>query len=558
VRPLPTILPKRFPAFNRHGQSWRSLPVLPLLLALLVVLPVLVVASSILTPDREIWLHLAGTLLPELTRNTLLLLVGVGVGTLLLGVSLAWLVTAYHFPGRRVLEWLLVLPMAVPTYVQGFVYMATFDFAGPVQAALRPFFRNMAWFPEIRSGAGVILVMTLVLYPYVYLLARAGFREQSGVLLEAARVMGHSPAAVFLRVILPLARPSIAAGAALAVMEALADFATVRFFNFPTLSDGVIRVWYGMMNLRAASELAGLLALVALVILLLEHALRGRTRYYQAGGKALGIVPVTLPGKQGWLASAACLLVVAVAFCLPVGQLLSWTMKELPNQPAGTLNVYAQLSRNSIVLSVLGALFATVTALLLASGIRLASSRAAFILAKLATSGYAMPGAVIAVGIIVPLSAIDHALNDFLAAWRGSGVGLLLTGSMVGLVYAYVVRFLSVSYSSVDSSLEKITPNVTAAARLLGAGPWRLLWRIHFPLVAPGMLAGAILVFVDVMKELPITMMLRPFGHDTLAVWVWQMAAESVWGGASLPALVIVLAGLVPVFFLMRVDARKM
>ncbi len=551
-------MPKRFPAFTRHGQGWRSLPVLPLLLALLAVLPVLVVASAVLTPDREIWRHLAGTLLPELSRNTLLLLAGVGAGTLLLGVSLAWLVTAYRFPGRRVLEWLLVLPLAVPAYVQGFVYMATFDFAGPVQTALRPFFRNMAWFPEIRSGAGAILVMTLVLYPYVYLLARAGFREQSGVLLEAARVMGHRPAAVFFRVVLPLARPSIAAGAALAVMEALADFATVRFFNFPTLSDGVIRVWHGMMDLRAASELAGLLALAALGILLLEHALRGRTRYYQAGGKAQGIVPATLPGWRGYLASVVCLLIVAVAFVLPVGQLLSWTLKELPNQPAGTLGVYAGLARNSIVLSVLGALFATVTALVLASGSRLASSRAAFFLAKLATSGYAMPGAVIAVGIIVPLSAFDHALNDFLTVWRGSGVGLLLTGSVVGLVYAYVVRFLAVSYSSVDSSLEKITPNITAAARLLGARPWRLLWRIHFPLVAPGMLAGAILVFVDVMKELPITMMLRPFGHDTLAVWVWQMAAESVWGGASLPALVIVLAGLVPVFVLMRVDARKM
>jgi iron(III) transport system permease protein len=369
--------------------------------------------------------------------------------------------------------------------------------------------------------------------------------------------MGHSPTAVFVRVILPLARPSIVVGVALAVMEALADFATVRFFNFPTLSDGVIRVWYGMMDLRAASELAGLLALVALTILLLEYALRGRARYFQAGGRAPGITPTALSGWRAWLATAACLLVVAVAFILPVGQLFSWTLKELPHQPAGTLAVYGQLARNSVTLSALAAFFATITALLLASGIRLTSSRAAFMLAKLATSGYAMPGAVIAVGIIVPLSFFDHTLNSFLTAWRGTGVGLVLTGSVVGLVYAYVVRFMAISYSSVDSSLEKITPNVTASARLLGAGTWRLLWRIHLPLVVPGMLAGAILVFVDVMKELPITLMLRPFGHDTLAVWVWQMAAESAWGGASLPALVIVLAGLAPVVFLMRVAARK-
>jgi iron(III) transport system permease protein len=531
--------------------------VLPLSLALLVGLPVLVVSSALFTPTREVWLHLGRTLLPEMSRNTLMLLVGVGAGTLLLGVSLAWLVSAYRFPGHGMLEWLLVLPMAVPTYVQAFVYMATLDFAGPVQSFLRLHFPGIAWLPEIRSGAGAILVMTLVLYPYVYLLARAAFREQSGVLLEAARVMGYGPAAIFFRVILPLARPSIAAGLALAVMEALADFATVRFLNFPTLSDGVIRVWYGMMNLRAASELAGLLAVVALAILLLEYALRGRSRYFQVGGKAPGIALSGLRGWRGYLASAACLLVVAIAFALPVAQLLSWALKELLSQPAGALEVYARLAQNSILLSLLAALFASTTALLLASGVRTSGNKAAFILARLATSGYAMPGAVIAVGIIGPLSAFDHALNNLLEAWRGTSVGLLLTGSVIGLVYAYVVRFMSIGFSSVDASLEKITPNVTAAARILGAGPWRLLRHIHLPLVAPGMLAGAILIFVDVMKELPVTLMLRPFGYDTLAVWVWQMAAESAWGGASLPALAIVLTGLIPVVFLMRAASRS-
>jgi len=551
-----TVTVNRF-HFIRHGQGLRGLPVLPLFLALLVVLPVLVVGSAMLTPTREVWFHLGRTLLPEMSRNTLLLLVGVGSGTLFLGVSLAWLVTAYRFPGRNVLEWLLVLPMAVPTYVQGFVYMATFDFAGPVQTFFRRYFSDLAWFPEIRSGAGAILVMTLVLYPYVYLLAKAGFREQSGVLVEAARVMGASRAVIFFRVILPLARPSIAAGVALAVMEALADFATVRFFNFPTLSDGVIRVWHGMMDLRAASELAGLLALVALLILLLEHALRGRSRYFQTGGKTPGITPETLRGWRGWLTASVCLLVVAVAFILPVAQLFAWTLGELPYLPPGTIAVYTHLARNSILLSVLAAVFATITALLLSSGIRLSGNKAGFVLAKLATTGYAMPGAVIAVGIIVPLSAFDHALNDLLEAWKGISVGLVLTGSIVGLVYAYVVRFMAVSFNSVDSSLEKVTPNITSAARILGAGPWRIVWRIHLPLVAPGMLAGAILVFVDVMKELPITVMLRPFGYDTLAVWVWQMAAESVWAGASLPALVIVLAGMVPVVLLMRAGSRK-
>ena len=552
-----TFVQNYIQGWNRHGQGLRSLPMPSLFLSLLTVLPVVVVGSAIFTPTSEIWLHLWRTLLPEITRNTLLLLAGVIAGTFFLGVSLAWLITAYRFPGHSILEWVLVLPMAVPSYVQAFVYMATFDFAGPVQGYLRQYFPGMSWFPEIRSGTGAIVVMTLVLYPYVYILAKAGFREQSGVLVEAARAMGYGTTAVFVKIILPLARPSIAAGVALAAMEALADFATVRFFNFPTLSDGVIRVWHGMMNLRAASELAGLLALVSLALLLLEKALRGRTRYFQTGGKAPGITPIVLHGWRGCLAAAACLLVVGAAFFLPVAQLLSWTLKELVHQPAGALTVYARLARNSIALSALGALFGIVIALLLASGIRTSGSRVALILARLATSGYAMPGAVIAVGIIIPLSAFDHALNDFLYAWRGAGVGLLLTGSAVGLIYAYVVRFMSVGFTSVDASLEKITPNVTAAARVLGASRRRMLWSVQLPLVAPGMLAGAILIFVDIMKELPITLMMRPFGYDTLAVWVWQMAAESAWGGASLPALVIVLTGMVPVILFMRASARK-
>ena len=544
-------------SFIKHRQGLRSLPVLPLFLALLIVLPVLVVASALLTPTWEVWLHLAQTLLPEMIKNTLALLAGVGAGTLFLGVSLAWLITAYRFPGRKLLELLLLLPMAVPTYVQGFVYMATFDIAGPVQTFLRRYFTELNWFPEVRSGGGAILVMTLVLYPYVYLLAKAAFREQSGSLIEAARVMGYGSVKIFFRIVLPLARPSIAAGVALAIMEALADFATVRFFNFPTLSDGVIRVWHGMMDLRAASELAGLLALAALTIVLLEHALRGRSRYYQTGGKTPGIAPVALDGWRGWLVAAGCLLVVAVAFLLPVTQLVAWTLRELPKLPAGTMTVYAQLIRNTLVLSLIAAFFVTIGALILASSIRLNGSRIGFIMAKLATSGYAIPGAVIAVGIIVPLSAFDHALNNLLEAWLGITPGLLLTGSIVGLTYAYIVRFMAISFNSIDSSLEKITPNITAAARILGAKPWRLTWKVHLPLVAPGMLAGAILVFVDVMKELPITVMLRPFGYDTLAVWVWQMAAESIWAGASLPALAIVLVGLLPVVFLTRVGSRN-
>jgi iron(III) transport system permease protein len=530
----------------------RWLPAFPLLLAGgLVALPVVVVLSALATPSPEVWGHLWATILPEMIRNTLLLLLGVGAGTLILGTGLAWLTVAYRFPGQAVFDWLLVLPLAVPTYVMGYVYMTTFDYAGPVQSALREWFGSGVWFPEIRSGTGAVLVMTLVLYPYVYLLARTAFQEQLGSTFEAARAMGCSRMTAFFRLAVPLARPSLAAGTALALMEALTDFATVRFFNFPTLSEGVFRVWYGMMDLRAATELAGVLMLFALALVVMERRLRGRARYYQARGASPGIGRVKLSGWQGWGAAAVCGLVVTGAFLVPVLQLTLWAAGDL-SQP-GALDTYRELVRNSLVLSVLAAFTAILLAVLVASRVRISGDRPSRMIARLATMGYAVPGAVIGVGILVPLSAFDHALNDLAEDWWGVTVGLLLTGSIFGLIYAYVVRFMAVAYGSVESSLDKVTPSISMAARALGASPRRLLWRVHLPLITPGLLAGATLVFVDVMKELPVTMILRPFGYDTLSIWVWQMAAEGVWAGAALPALTIVAAGILPVIFLMRI-----
>jgi len=531
----------------------RGLPTIPLLIAGAIILPVAVVLSALLTPTHSVWEHLWATLLPEITRNTIVLLLGVGVGTLILGTGLAWLTVAYRFPGQRVFDWLLFLPMAAPAYILGFVYMATFDFAGPVQSALRSWFGSDIWFPEIRSGGGAVLVMTLVLYPYVYLLARAAFQEQSGDTFEAARAMGHSRLGSFFRLALPLARPSIAAGLTLALMEALTDFATVRFFNFPTLSDGVIRVWSGMMDLRAATELAGLLILFSLAVILLERRLRGRARYFQVASRSPGVGRVSLSGRKGWAAAGVCGLVLAVAFFLPVTQLALWGISEVAIQPPGVLTMYARLAGNSLILSGLAAGVAIVLAMILAYGVRIGGGRLAHFTARLATMGYAIPGVVIAVGVLMPLSVFDHAVNDLVESWWGVTPGLLLTGSVVGLIYAYVVRFMAVAYNSVESSLDKVTPNITMVARTLGATSRSLLWRIHLPLIAPGLLAGAILVFVDVMKELPITMMLRPFGYDTLAIWVWQMAAESLWAGAALPALAIVAVGILPVILLMRI-----
>lgn len=539
------------------GQGGPSLPALPFFIAALIILPVAVVASSLLSPTWEIWRHLWNTLLPEMLRNTVVLLIGVGIGTFLLGTGLAWLVVAYRFPGRSIFEWLFVLPLAVPTYIMGFVYMITFDFAGPVQSFLRQLMGPVNWFPEIRSGWGAILVMTLALYPYVYMLAKAGFQGLSSTAFEAARVMGYGSFAVFARIALPLARPAIAGGLALALMEALADFATVRFFNFPTLSEGVIRIWHGLMDLRAATELAGLLAFFALVVILFELTLRGRSRYYQTGGKTPGVPATELLGWHKWAATIFSLLVVGVAFGIPMFQLAYWAVAEFRTMPAGAAEIYLGLIANSLLLAGLASVFAVITALILASGVRMNGGTAARMLGRVATIGYAIPGAVVAVGILVTVAFFDHMVGDFLAKWWGVSTGLIFTGSLTGLIYGYVVRFMAVAYNSVDAGLEKITPNITMSARMLRASNWRILWRIQLPLVAPGIFAGAALVFVDVMKELPITMILRPFGYDTLAIWVWQMAAESMWSGSAIPAVTIVLSGIIPIIFLTRAAAKK-
>ncbi|HET6498834.1 MAG TPA: iron ABC transporter permease [Coriobacteriia bacterium] len=528
------------------------LPLLALCIAGLAVLPVGVVAASLLTPTYDVWRHLWDTILPRMMLNTALLLGGVAIGTLVLGTGLAWLVSAYEFPGRRMFRWLLVLPMAVPTYIMGFVFVAVLDSAGPVQSAVRDLGWVEAPFPEIRSGVGAVIVMTLVLYPYVYLLAKAGFDELSGSMFEAARALGANRRRRLLEVALPLARPSIAAGVGLASMEALADFATVRYFNFPTVSDGVLRVWFGMMDLGAASELAGVLALFTLALLLLERRTRRRRAYHQSKGKVPGVPVTRLSGWGAAGAAIACTATVAAAFGLPAVQLLVWGFAELGRATRGELATYAELALNSLALATLAAVCAALVALVFATLARLRSGAFSRLATGLVSIGYSMPGAVIGVGVLLPLAAFDRTVNRVLESSLGVTAGLILTGSLIGLAYAYTARFMAVAHGSIDASMEKIAPNTVLAARSLGAGPVRLGYQIKLPLILPGITAGAVLVFVDVMKELPITVMLRPFGYDTLAIWVWQMAAESLWASAAIPALAIVATGLIPVKLLLE------
>ena len=535
---------------------------LPILIAGLVIAPIALLVLELLTPNWALWEQLWGTILPTMLMNTLMLVVGVGIGTTLIGAGAAYLVTAYDFPLRTWLDKLLLLPLAVPTFVMGFVFMALLDYAGPVQTWWRASFGEDAFFPEIRSAGGVIVVMTLVLYPYVYVLARAAFREQSATTVEAARTLGLSRWQAFWRLILPLARPSIAAGAVLAMMEALTDYGTVKFYSFPTLSEGIVRVWEVRGDRASATELASLLLLFALGMIFLERALRGKARYYQQGGGVKGRRPLahTLTGWKAWTATALCSGLLLLAFVIPVGQLLQWTLAELNKQTtSGWQEVYFQYIGNSMSLAGVAAIVVVLAALVLAQGLRSGvgkQRRWTRWLARTANLGYAMPGAMVAVGVLLLLAPLDHSINRLALDLGLQRPGLILTGTMIGLIYAYVVRFMAVGYNSVDSSLEKITPNMEHAARTLGARRWRVLFRVQAPLLSAGMAAGAVLVFVDVMKELPATLLLRPFGMDTLALWTYFLASESFWQAAALPAVTIVLVGLVPVILLLRVGRQ--
>lgn len=544
------VRPATSPAPRRVRDPWS---VAAGAVALVVATPILVMTSSLASPSVDVWRHLWETQLGELVWNTLALIAGVGLGVVVVGTGLAWLVTMYRFPGRHLFEWLLILPMAMPAYVIGFVFLAIFDYTGPVQGWLRALLGPDVWFPDIASYGGVVLVMTLVLYPYVYMLARAAFLEQSEATLEAARALGARRGEVFWRAALPLARPSIVAGVTLALMEALADFGTVAIFNYSTFTVAIYRVWFGLFNREAATELASLLLVFTLSLYLGERALRGRARFYHRDAGVRAAPRKRLSGWRAWAASGVATLVVGVAFVLPVAQLLAWIAAS-----SGYDDRYPKFLGNTLAVAAVTALVVVVAAVVVAYGVRLSRGRTVGILAHVAGMGYALPGSVIAVGVLTLLVWLDRSIDALLRVAVGSSAGLFLTGSIVSLVFAYVVRFLAVSCQTVEASLVKITPSMDMAARSLGIGPWGVLQRVHLPLLRPGLGTAAILVFVDVMKEMPATLLLRPFGYETLAVRVWQFTSESLWEAAALPALTIVAAGILPVMILVGSSARPL
>ena len=552
----PNKTPGKIPSRTKRKAHLSGWSVLVTLLALLIAAPILVVVSSVFAPAGEVWRHLSGTVLPDYIRNSLLLMVGVGAGVLFIGVGAAWLVTMCRFAGRRVFEWALLLPMAVPAYLLAYAYTDFLQYSGPLQSALRGL---TGWtardypFPEVRSLGGAVVMLTLALYPYVYLLARAAFLEQSVSILEASRSLGRSAWRSFFGVSLPLARPAIAAGVALALMETLSDFGTVQYFGVVTFTTGIYRTWFGLGERVAAAQLASALLLFILVLVVLERLLGRRPEGQPVSSRYRSLSGYKLRGLRAALAWSACALPVGLGFALPIGIFVAMTL-EGANGFNERVLVYA---RNSLTLAALTALLALLVALVLAYGKRVRPNALTRAGSRVASLGYAVPGSVIAVGVLMHLGWLDNRIDEGARALLGLSTGLLLSGTIAGLVFAYLVRFLAVSFGAVEASLGKITANMDDAARSLGHRSLRTLLRVHMPLLRGSLLTAALLVFVDVIKELPATLIVRPFNFDTLAVRVYRLASDERLVEAAPGALFIVLAGVLPVVLLSRAIARS-
>lgn len=532
---------------DRLPNGW-TLAVLSI--AALLATPILLILLSLLAPKTAVWNHLAQTVLLRYVTNSLWLMLGVGLGTAAIGTATAWLVTMCRFPGSRMFEWALLLPLAAPAYLLAYTYTEFLEYYGAVQRGLRGLFGWRSaidyWFPNVRSLPGAIVLLTLVLYPYVYLLVRTAFLEQAVCTLEASRVLGCNPWRGFRKVALPLARPAIAAGVALALMETLSDFGTVQYFGVETFTTGIYRTWFGMGERVTASQLAALLMMFVLGLVLLERWFRRQARYYQTN-RYQSLPQYALRGWRSTVAQTVCLLPIALGFLLPAALLLQMTIANGSQIAGDRLWNFAQ---NSLVLAALTAAVAVAIALLMAYGVRLRPSWGTNLAARVAAMGYALPGSVIAVGVLVPLGRFDNAVDAWMQSTFGISTGLLLSGTIAALVFAYLVRFLAVSLNTIEASLGRIKPSLDDAARSLGHSPADTLRRVHAPMMGGGLLTAAILVFVDVMKELPATLIVRPFNFDTLAVRVYQLAADERLSEAAAPALAIVAVGILPVMLL--------
>jgi iron(III) transport system permease protein len=520
-----------------------------------VALPVIVVLGFLAAPFGDVWRHLADTVLLRYVVNTVWLLLGVGASVLVTGVATAWLVTMCAFPLRRLFEWALMLPLAVPGYILAYTYTGLLDVAGPVQSSLRDWgvLAPGAWFPPIRSLGGAIAMLGLVLYPYVYLLARASFLQQSVAALEVSRTLGRGAWHSFVHVGLPLARPGIAAGLALALMEVLNDFGTVQYFAVDTFTTGIYRAWLAMGSPAAAAQLSAALMAFAVALVILERASRGEASFHHTGARYQ-----RLPGYRlrGWRAAGAvfvCAMPVLIGFAIPGATLVRWAAGSADEVLDTRLFGYAM---NSLILATASAGLITAVAVAVAYALRLRPRPWAIAAARLATMGYAVPGSVIAVGVLLPFAWFDNALDRWMRETFDVSTGLLLSGTIAAVLFAYLARFFAVAFNGVEAGLAKITVGMDAAARTLGLGPGRTLLRVHLPMLWSSVLTAGMIVFVDVMKELPATLIIRPFNFDTLAIRAFAMASDEQLRAAAVPSLAIVIAGILPVILISRGIAK--
>ncbi|MEL7464725.1 MAG: iron ABC transporter permease [Pseudomonadota bacterium] len=541
----------RISATTSRAGGLGALRVAAVVIAAACLLPLLAVVAAAALGTTETFAHLLDTVLWRYLATTALLVVSVAIGVFLIGTGAGWLIAMTEFPGRRAVEVLLILPLAFPAYVLAYAYTHILDHPGIVQTTLRDLTGwgpRDYWFPEVRSTGGAALMLILVLYPYVYLLARAAFLNQSAAPFIAARTLGRSAIGAFAAVSLPMARPALAAGTLLAVMETIADFGTVSYFGVQTFATGIYASWFSMADRGAAAQLALCLLIFALVLVALERTTRGGARF-DHGRSAVAHARIHLRGRRAVLALALCAAPIVFGVILPV---IALAVMGMESEQSLLSPRYLGFLWNTVILAGTAAALTVVAAIALSYLGRLRPGPAAGGALSIGRLGYAVPGGVIAVGLLVPFAALDNAFDAFMEARFGIDTGLILTGTIAALILAYMIRFLAAALSAVESGLGGINANMDAAARVLGDGPYRAFARVHLPILAPSVLTAALIVFVDVMKELPATLIMRPFNFDTLAVQAHRLAADERLEGAAVPSLVIVAAGLIPVLLLSR------
>ena len=537
--------------FRSHGLS-----IFAVLIAAFISLPVIVIVSYLMQANGELWQHLLDTVLNDYLINSLLLLLGVGTGVILLGVPTAWLTSMCSFPGRRWLSWALLLPLAMPAYIIAYTYAGLLDFAGPVQSWIRDLTGlsyGDYWFFEIRSLGGAIIMMSLVLYPYVYLMARAAFLEQSVSSIEVGCSLGYSRWQALWKLALPMARPAIIAGLSLALMETLADYGTVQYYGVSTFTTGIFRTFYGYGDTAAAAQLAASLLAFVILLVLLERYSRRRARYHSAAESRARADLIPLSGSKAIMACVICLSPLMFGFIIPATQLLFWAVFEA--EPLGW--DFVGLAWNSFSLAFLAAIIAVTLAIILSYAKRTKPIKPVRTVLAMAGFGYALPGTIIAIGVLIPLAWLDHRLIDIFGSLGWDSPGLLLSGSLVALLFAYTVRFLAVALGSVQSGLEKIKPSLDHVGRSMGHSPLDILRKIHVPLMRSSILTAVLIVFVDVLKELPATLILRPFNFNTMAVRAYELASDERLVDAAPASIMIVLVGLIPVLMLHASIARR-